>query len=303
VPFFAGFFFGGAFAAPFSACSKRRSASFSEYSSLDFDMSKHPDPLAPAKLKIKRANTHIRELEQLLSAFLNTDPKPVRVGWSPRPNGEKALIAQISKPLPEDATVIVGETAVQLRSALDKVVGALAVLAGETATGTKFPFGGDRNPFPSAREQASIKKLSADAQALIIAQKPYLGGNDLLWAVNKLANTDKHWERLILVGGGANTTGTVDINVLPGLPGHYSGPMNFYMAAGGCSAPLPLNQEVVLMSMSPNLKCEVQITFEVIFGEIECIEGKSVVATLNQMSGLVESIVLTFENRFFVAGA
>jgi hypothetical protein len=94
---------------------------------------------------------------------------------------------------PEDIGFEVVEAVGHLRSALDKMSVAIVESNERGISGIGFPFGGLDNGkpevFPSARMQNGIKrKLTADQWDLIETYRPYPGGNDILWAINQIAN-------------------------------------------------------------------------------------------------------------------
>jgi hypothetical protein len=78
-----------------------------------------------------------------------------------------------------------------LRDALDNAGYAFAVAAGkQNPLYSAFPFAGSAVDFENALGRC--KDIPAAIQSVFRAYGPYRGGNNFLWALNKLAVTDKH---------------------------------------------------------------------------------------------------------------
>jgi hypothetical protein len=83
-----------------------------------------------------------------------------------------------------------------LRSALDLAGYSAAIAGGKSeASGTRiragFPFRDFLSEIEGARTGES-KDIPKEIFDVMVSFKPYKGGNDLLWALNKLTNTEKH---------------------------------------------------------------------------------------------------------------
>jgi hypothetical protein len=157
-----------------------------------------------AKLKVKRAYSHVESLERLIqppgeklySFALKQDSLPQK------PMGELRLVK-----VPEMAPVLIGEVAYLLRSSLDVAAVGLALhnMPGTGVSGIYFPFANSKEEWDGFEDdnstcrkgtkrspRAKMRKLSAAAQAVIDELKPYKGGNKRLHGLNVLCNTDKH---------------------------------------------------------------------------------------------------------------
>src|SRR5437879_6404809 len=71
-----------------------------------------------AKLKIKRANKHILELEREMDAFRQTDFYRFFVEKNPE-TGRSTLVGEVVQAVPEPVPLILGDAIHNLRSALD----------------------------------------------------------------------------------------------------------------------------------------------------------------------------------------
>jgi hypothetical protein len=153
-------------------------------------------------MKIERAKRHMEELESVMRVFFGS--KPYR--FSGKPDTRRRCVeytVDTAKPVPAEIPLVVGDVIQNLRSALDQVAYQLYLKGGDShrrASRVSFQI------FDSFKEyqQEKLKKLPgvrAAAVAKIDAIQPYKGGNDVLWALNKLNNIDKH--RLLLTVGSA----------------------------------------------------------------------------------------------------
>lgn len=157
-------------------------------------------PLDGCRAKIHRARMHIAELGDSVRAFTDRAPYEVR-GEVNEATNEVVFVAQANPefaPVPIGLTLIAGEIAHQLRSALDHLVWQLVI------ANTGHPPQGTKSGFPifltqagyAARAPARIVGVSAHAATRIEAAQPYHAGPDaertLTWVVHELNNTDKH---------------------------------------------------------------------------------------------------------------
>lgn len=262
-------------------------------------MSKTPHPLRPSEEKIKRAEAKFGYLKGAINAYVASQPYSTRFDEQA---GAKHLVARREKELPEDIGFEIVEAVGHLKSALDKMLVALVELNGRGISGVGFPFGSIDNgqpvPVPNGRTGPIEKKLTADQWTLVVAQRPYPGGNDTLWAINQIANTDKHGRDLVEVkprlahkGTGIGTPGT----------NWSGGSINVYPAQDD-TLPYDYEREKVLVSIwggSGQLGIRSESTVEVVFGEIAPVSGMNVLTTLNQQIRITERIVKLFRSAFF----
>lgn len=252
------------------------------------------DPLESPKSKIERANEHIVEVQARIKAFLQTPPYPITTFKEVDATGmRESLKVKLTNPIPSGIATVVGDAANNLRSALDHLACCLAIKNGATnVSGTYFPFAGDKLEFELPGTQRKIKRLAPEARDLVIALQPYKGGNDFLWSLSKVASLDKHQSLIAVAALSDSWTGT------------------FSMVAGSTETQVfeaakmvRLDQDGTLLRYpyiaGRDVEAEIEITVDIAFGEIDPIKNQPALAVLNQFSGLVERIVLLFEDRFF----
>jgi hypothetical protein len=148
-------------------------------------------PFQSARRKVARAKEHISTLECKIVAFFDAKPY-IRVAEPDtiEPHLEVHKL-RFTQGLPDLFATLASDALHNLRDALDNAGYALAVAAGKTnPLHTAFPFGGSAADFENSLGRC--KDIAEEIHTLFRAYGPYKGGNDLLWALNKLAVTDKH---------------------------------------------------------------------------------------------------------------
>jgi hypothetical protein len=152
------------------------------------------------RAKIDRANTHIRDLEAEVKAFLSG--KPYIIGTK-RDAETRRLVYYLTSvaSTPICFSTIAGDAIQNLRSALDHLAYQLVIVGpGKTpSTHTSFPITDNVETYK--RWRMRTKGMHADAIRRIDELEPYKGGNDTLWRIYKLDNIDKH--RMLLTAGSA----------------------------------------------------------------------------------------------------
>lgn len=247
-------------------------------------------PLYPSQEKLKFAKSEFRNLVGNVNAFIGENPCEVRQ----EVNMEKtSFYASCPTLIPSEISIRACVVTNQLRDSLDKMLVAVVALNGKGTSGVSFPFGGkDLNSgkveqFPTARHDRIKKKLTADQWSLVLAQKPYPNGNDLLWSINQIANTDKHRRDLVSI------LPEIDRNVIIN-----NGNLRDATIGGG---PI-INEngsEVLLLSFREGNNINIELSPKIVFGEIEPVQRKNVLTTLNQQIRLTEGIIKVFKEAFF----
>lgn len=146
-----------------------------------------------SKRKVEWAEKHIGDLQACVRAFNASDYYRLRVDKDGK-TGNDRLKFEIAKSVPRDIPLIIGDAIHNLRSALDFLTSDVVFLAtGERSTYTKFPIHDTREKLVAALEGGTVKKASTDISSHILnIVKPYKGGNDAIWALNRLDIEDKH---------------------------------------------------------------------------------------------------------------
>jgi hypothetical protein len=234
------------------------------------------------RVKIKRAEKHIAEMDAILDSFHQPDSYTVREDRDPH-TGQKFVEYGFAKTLSgEDLAVAIGDAVHNLRCALDYAwIHCIRKLA-PAALGnfSKFPIFETRDKLEDALMGRGIQKASPRLYDLIVSDiKPYDGG-DSLWAIHRMDIWDKH--KLLIpildVGQAAVTLEDDKGNVEVG---------RFIFTGGGrYSHPLEDNQK--LMDKG-------NVYLDVVFEKGLPSEGLDISTTLHKFSEVVLGVVETME--------
>lgn len=242
-----------------------------------------PDPFNSSKRRIERAKTHIHDLDMGIKSFF--DGKPCSHAVETDADGINQLHKiKFTAPIPDRLMEIAADSLENLRAALDQAGYAVAVAAGASnPRSAYFPIGEDATNLESIIKRR-CKNIPDDIVALFRGFQSYEGGNDLIWALNKANNINKH--RLL-------------------VPACVSlGQMNINMRAsggGGSSIPVPTwnreKNEIVFAITAPDTELEYDVkgSFCISFDEIEIIRGLPAVTILREMASEVECLVMATE--------
>lgn len=261
-------------------------------------MSKSKPPLYPSHEKIGRAERKLRQFTKDISSFVASQPHSVR---SEIILHRVYIIARRDKEPSIDLAFDVIETVKHIRESLDKMAVAMVRRNGRGTSGVGFPFGGlnegKADPFPGPRHEALKKKLTPAQWDFIIAQKPYPGGDNVLWSVNELANADKHWDVLVDIEPGFDPSFALGPSGRPTLM------RNIRISAPKDNSIFGNQKgERVLASfdaagINPHIDCS--ISEKVVFGPSTVLHGKEVIPTVNAQLKAVKIIIGEADRLFF----
>jgi hypothetical protein len=255
-----------------------------------------------AHAKIERAKEHIRDLDRETAAFLALNPYKVTPEFYVEHNATAYFLDEC-QPIPVHIPLLAGDAAHNLRTALDYLAYSLIPKGASSTPETHIYFpickGLEEYRTESVRKTKGMPK---EAKERIDAFKPYAGGDNRLWELHQLDIIDKH--RLLMTTATIVTEMgfTIDTEyVEAAFKGLFKLPpdaipkrtINF-------PAPKPLfsmEKGALLCSVNGNFETDqrVNLIFDVAFGESEVFSGKPILATLVELTDLVESILLAFE--------
>ena len=253
-------------------------------------------------IKIERAGHHIEELHKALGAFWNRNPYDFR--WEDDPvRQERAYYLNKVQQIPIGVVAIVGDALHNMRSALDHLAYQLVLAAGNIPErATAFPIAESSVKYASAAYRHKLKGMAQPAINAIDALKPYKGGNDLLWQLNKLNNVDKH--RLLITACSVNSYRSMS-------PTKRAELIELFKACHSPDEPVPdlRNTLSPVQSLEPlkvglklctipisELEPEIKFHFDVAFDEPQIIERNPITDVLGQMKRTVAKIVLDFDD-------
>jgi hypothetical protein len=144
-----------------------------------------------ARLKIKRAEHHIDELERQFELFVERKPYSLTIGNHPKTD-QPSVRVKFKEAVPSWLSLIVGDAVHNLRTSLDHMVWELIGHdGGEQNRHLKFPAGDNRVSFESSCQ--GIRTPSQSVIDVLKAFEVFPGGKgESLYALNLLDNADKH---------------------------------------------------------------------------------------------------------------
>ena len=260
--------------------------------------------LALIRIKIERAKEHIDDLKPVVDAFRFSLTQPDVIGSKSDPQTGELTFYIIDLPkAPATLSTISGDALHNLRSSLDHLAHQLVLVAGKKPTlRTSFPIFESATKY-KAKSPGKVEGMRKDAIDAIDAIKPYKGGNDTLWLLNKLNNIDKH--RLLIAVGYSNYFRSITPSERAAIektfagshgrnvPFPYPDGTDLFVPFKSPIFPLKTGDELLTIPGS-EVEEELKCNFIVAFGEPGVGEGKPLLETLQQMVNLVDNIVLTF---------
>lgn len=151
------------------------------------------DKFEGSRLKVKRAQEHIADLNKFVESFRDTDFYEI-TRYPKNDAGYSRVFFRIKNSVPKDIAPIIGDAVHNLRSALDLLAyEAVTCVSGKEEPDVHFPFSRDRQGLITTRQYRAIE-ASAPQIAIFIADtiKPYEAANKSLWGLSKLNILDKH---------------------------------------------------------------------------------------------------------------
>lgn len=289
-------------------------------------------PLFAAHAKIKRAKSHIDDLDSAVADFINS--RPYDVVSEIDPNNAFEVLSFCLKPVPTGIDCIAADAIHNLRAPLDKMLTALAdreapeSKRGGRHPGVQFPTGVTKEAFERA-VSSQKKHFSEPVTKWLENTEAYVGGaHELLFALHDMDIDDKHYPLLVPVrlGTVAVQVGEVKgygrvltIGSRRGAHMRYSPVDNAFIAPSDDARPVlremglpglgkrrfleftsaPNDMEFMTITPGTQVKYDVKPSINVAFGQVKVLEGEPVSSALLQIHEIVEGLLLNFEKRFF----
>lgn len=264
-------------------------------------------PTAPRadniRVKIQRARKNVDEAAAFIKSYL--DKKPFTVSYKRDPATRRLIyyVSSVEEPDPE-LSGIVGDALHNLRSALDHIAYQLVMIGtGQTPSRrVYFPIWDSQAKYES-KGRRQIEGARPEAITAVDGIRPYKGGNDRLWQLQKLNNVDKH--RLLIMVGSALSGVNIAETLYRGmretlleqgmdrlLEAFRSSEMPPLFLRPGDNL-FPLKPDAELFVDGPDAEPSERVTFrfEVSFGEPQVVDGEPIVPTLQELVKVVEGVL------------
>jgi hypothetical protein len=249
--------------------------------------------LALIRVKVERAEQHIRDVEVARQRFFDSKPYRIESEYNSQ-TGQTLYKVFDLQPPPVDIGLIAGDAIHNLRSALDHLAYQLILINGGTPDKqTGFPIWQLSTDYQAQRHRR-VKGMAQSAIDAIDVTYPYKGGNDMLWAIHYLDIADKHHALLITFVNVSRVSFEIPSNLFFGRGGVKG-------SVGGFSVPSgigrPLKDGDVVFIREPDMHYEPDITLDVAFTNPEIVEGHPILVILQEFHDLVDGLILSFRDE------
>ena len=156
------------------------------------DCRKHP--FWSPKITLEQANHHFSSLQEGVKIFGSQPDRHATITDIDPETGERIYKLVQLEPVPTDIILSFNNTWGSIREALDQMVTAAGVSCGLSKTKLSklyFPFARDQADFLD-KVAEKTDGLHADIVSILMDSNAYKGGDDPLWAVNRISNQRKH---------------------------------------------------------------------------------------------------------------
>lgn len=240
------------------------------------------EELSRARGKLVRAKLHIENLVREMRSFLEICPNEML--RDPDPDDPRNEIHRIrfKNKIPDHLIDEAGEAVHQIRSALDNACFGIAsaTCGNQDPLHAYFPFGGSSVEFEN-NMRGRCKDVPEKLFPIFRAFKPYKGGDDVLWALNRVAVADKHtFLRINLASQLGNVTATGAVRKLFVNPPWDS-----------------VKNEIELSTFArgSGLHYKIEVGLTIAFNKIDFIEGEPVPEVLDYWADKAEHIISALE--------
>ncbi len=239
-----------------------------------------------AKLKVKRANSHIstliRDSSPLSKSLYEITNGPTRsIALLARPDGY-GLSYRSKEPIADHFGVVIGDAVNNLREALDYSINTALEAIGQPKR-VHFPFSERWQDLKSSHYYAPIERAFPEAANFILEEiKPCRDTNLPLWAAASLCNQNKHNDFIPTV----SVVTVENINARIGTT-----VMQNSSIGGNADGYMKIIRSDQPIIMDGNFSTSVEITFP----QGAIFESEPVVSTLQHMSEVVEQTLDSFE--------
>lgn len=234
--------------------------------------------LSDAWYSLNHSKKHIDEFRREVVSFCSSNIGTMFIEDDPN-TGEEVYKFKFLKQLPDVLDGIVFDAISNMRRALDQAGYAVAVAANPAkGRNAHFPFGGSLAEAIGCHKGRS-KDIPEEVFDYMISCKPYRGGSDSLWAMNKLCNTNKHEIVTGLCMVTKKVTSDLTVNGLKADPQ----PIRWDISKGEI--------ETWRVSKKVNAHYDLQIDLSIAFDDAEFLAGKPISGTLIQLHDMITNIL------------
>lgn len=243
--------------------------------------------LESAKEMLMDASSLLEELEASVASFFNSRPYKKIIEHNGKNRSDTHKI-KLTQQIPGQFRGKARHIASDIRSSLDHL-GYASALSSEKnkPRKTMFPFA------RSVDEKENVRKRNCKDIPLEIFQtfwsfQPFIGGDNILWSLNEIANCNKH-RSIVPIAQELSGEQMVRNFHCDGLCYEMAFPPSWDI----------VNNELVIcvVDSRANTTYDIQLGFDLCFGEIEKVQGQPVIRTLKYLLNKAENIVASVESK------
>lgn len=243
--------------------------------------------LDSAKEMLADAQALLEELDKSVTSFFQASPYKTVIEYNAK-NGSNTHKIKLTQELPGRVRSQVRHIASDIRGALDHVGYAAALCSGNSKPRkTMFPFA------KSIDEERNVKTRNCkDLPEEIFNEfwgfKPYIGGDNVLWSLNEIANCNKH-RAVVPVGHGLFGEQMARNFHCDGLCHEMAFPPRWDVNK---------NEAIIcVVDSRATTTYDMQLGFSLCFGEIDVVKGQPVVDILKYLLQKAKDIVESSEKK------
>lgn len=260
-----------------------------------------PAQLSGPRLKLERAEKHVRDAEELIGGFLNLRPYTTGENSDPQ-SGQTIYYMSRVEDVPAGIGIVVGDALNNLRGSLDHLAMQIHVAGGGSPDNHRisYPMANSRAEF-SATFHGKIKITHKSTIDVLEKAESYQGGKGhVLWVLDKLNNIDKH-RRINVIGTSfngfcvhpvVNKILREKVKANPSIIG--TTPAGFWFRPEHDRSPLKVGDKLYGCPSDSKLDEDVQFAFEIAFNEPSVGECKPVVLFLDKTAKRIQSLIDQF---------
>jgi hypothetical protein len=240
-----------------------------------------PKTIESALEVFQDASSQILDLERHVNTFFQSNPYQ-RVIEHNTKTGADTHKVKLVREIPGQFRSQVRHIASDLRSSLDHIGYAAAIGSGKiNPRKTYFPFAKSESERSNVRSR-NCQDFPTEIFDLFWNFKPYLGGDETLWALNEIANCNKH--RAVvpvghgLAGGQMMTSFSCD-------------GMCYEMAFPPAWCTSKNEAILCVVESGANTNYSIQLGFDICFGEVQILNKNPVLPVLTYLRDKVKAII------------
>lgn len=246
------------------------------------------------KLLVSECDQEILNIQRMVSDFFNGKRATVVTMFDPITDQEIYKV-RLTSPLPGSINVKVKNVVSHLRDALDhSVYSSEIMLRGGKPKNTSFPFAKNIDDLQKKLNKSGASNVPPELRECFLNFRPYDGGNDILWGMNQIRNSNTH-RTILPVGTSLGNVGTSLGNV--GISISNSQVVGSLELVDFAWDEAKSEVEIFRVGRGSKMNLNIQVIFDAMFNCEGFFNKKPVVPSLLQMQNEVKNTILIIESE------